>query len=144
MVSGPSSAAAASHPPAARTTTAAYTRSASRASPIRAPKYGERGCGQVGDGEQPWPLAGVAVVEPPAGREDRACRGGGRDLGAVPPREPGKDHRGGDGEPAVDDDDGLQSGAASAAGLPADLPVGAHARRLVLAGAPVESSSSRR
>ena len=69
--------------------------------------------------------------------QDRARRGGGRDLGAVPPRQPGQEHRRGDGERAVDDHDGLQAGAASAAGLPADLPVGAHARLLVLAGAPV-------
>ena len=73
----------------------------------------------------------VRGVEPPARREDRARRGGGRDLGAVPPREPGEEHRGGYGERAVDDHDGLQAGAAGAAGLPADLPVGAHARRLV-------------
>ena len=73
----------------------------------------------------------VRGVEPPARREDRARRGGGRDLGAVPPREPGEEHRDGDGERAVDDDDGLQARAAGAAGLPADLPVGAHARRLV-------------
>ena len=59
---------------------------------------GERERGQVGDGEQPWPQAGVPVVEPPAGREDRARRGGGRDLGAVPPREPGQEHPGGHGD----------------------------------------------
>ena len=107
-------------------------------------EYHERGCGQVGGGEQPWPLAGVPVVEPPAGRKDRARRDGGRDLGAVPPREAGQEHRDGHRERAVDDHDRLQASPAGTAGLPADLPVGTHDRRLGIAGAPTEPSSSRR
>ena len=79
---------------------------------------------------------GCAVVEPPAGREHRARRGGGREFGAVPPCPAGQDHPGGRRElaVAVDDHDGLQAAAADAARLPAHLPVAGHAAASCVAG----------
>ena len=58
---------------------------------------------------------------------------GGRELGAVTPRDAGNDHRGRGGELAVrvDDHDRLQAGAAGAAALPAHLAIAGHGRRLV-------------
>ena len=103
-----------------------------------------RGHGRTG--QKIRPPVRVRGVEPPARPEHRARGEDGRELGAVLPRPAGEDHHGGRGELAigVDDHDRLQAAAADAARVPAHLPVAGHARRLVVAGVPGESSSARR